>query len=133
MRERMNQLLDSRPNRAEQWASACSRRDTCGDLHNQSHRVNCDALVASPTMRTLFLNASKTKHRPLRYAVLGVALLALLFGLREAVEGLLGRSVSAAAVLGFAVLVAVVALSVRWFHLRRLQSDSRNLKDSALW
>ena len=99
MRERMNQVLDSRPNRAEEWASACSRRDTSGDLHNQSHRVNCDALVASPTMRTLFLNASKTNQRPLRYAV----------------------------------LVAVVALSVRWLHLRRLQSDSRNLKDSALW
>ena len=84
-------------------------------------------------MRTLFLNASKTKHRPLRYAVLGVALLVLLFGLHEAIEGLLGVNVSAAEMLGLALLVSVVALSARWFHLRRLQSDSRNLKDSALW
>lgn len=84
-------------------------------------------------MRTLFLNARKTKHRPLRYAVSGVVVLVLIFALHEAIDGVLGRSLSAAEVLGLALLVAVAALSARWFHSRRLQSEGRNLKDSALW
>lgn len=84
-------------------------------------------------MRTLFLNAGRTKHRPLRYAALGVTLLGLVLGLREAAEFVLGRSATVAEVLGLALLGAVVAFSARWLHLRRLQSDSRNLKDSALW
>lgn len=83
-------------------------------------------------MRTLFLNASKTKCRLLRCAVLCVAC-GLLFGLHDAIQGLLGVNVSATEVLALALLVALVALSARWLHLRRLQSDSRNLKDSALW
>lgn len=84
-------------------------------------------------MRTLFLDAGRTKHRPLRYAALVVALLGLLLSLHEAIERVLGRSVTTAEVLAVALLVAVVAFSARWVHLRRLQSDSRNLKDSALW
>lgn len=84
-------------------------------------------------MRTLFLNAGKTKHRPLRYAALGVTLLALVLGMYEVAESVLGRSVTVAEVLGLVLLGVVVALSVRVLHLRRLQSDSRNLKDSALW
>ena len=84
-------------------------------------------------MRTLFLNAGKTKHRPLRYAALGVTLLGCVLGFHEAAETVLGRSVTVAEVLGLALLGAVVAFTARWLYLRRLQSDSRNLKDSALW
>ena len=84
-------------------------------------------------MRTLFLDAGRTKYRPLRYAALGVALLGLVLGLHEAAETALGRSVTVTEILGLGLLGAVVAFSVRWLRLRRLQSDSRNLKDSALW
>lgn len=84
-------------------------------------------------MRTLFLSANKAKHRSLRFAVLGLVLLALLLGLHEAIEGLLGRTVSPAEKAGLALLVGAVAVWARWFQVRRLKSDSRNLKDSALW
>lgn len=84
-------------------------------------------------MRTLFLNASKTKYRSLRYAVYVVVLLGLIFGLHQAIEGLLERSLSTAEVMGLVLLVAVAALSANRVHSRRLRSESRNLKDSALW
>lgn len=84
-------------------------------------------------MRTLFLTAHKAKHRSLRYVVPGLVLLALLFGLHEVIEGLLGWTVSPAEKAGLALLVLAVAVWARWFQLRRLKSDNRNLKDSALW
>lgn len=129
----MCRLLDSRPNHANGRLTACARRDKGCHLHNQSHRVSRDALLGSPTMRTLFLTAHKAKHRSLRYVLQGLVLLALLLGLHEVIQGLLGRTVSPLEKAGLAILVGAVAVWVRWFQLRRLKSDSRNLKDSALW
>lgn len=84
-------------------------------------------------MRTLFLSAHKAKHRSLRYAVRGLVLLALLLGLHEVIEGLLGRTVSPAEKASLALVVGAVAIGARWIQLRRLKSDSQNLKNSALW
>ena len=67
----------------------------------------------------------------MRYAVPGLVLLALLPGLHEVIEGLLGRTVSPEKA-GLALLVGVVAVWAQWFQLRRLKNDSWNLKDSAL-
>lgn len=68
-----------------------------------------------------------------RIKVPGVASLALLFGRYQVVKRLLGVNVSAGEMPGLAPLVAVVALSARWLHLRRLTSDRRKLEDSAIW
>lgn len=86
------------------------------------------------SMRTLFLTGNKTRNRPWRKGLLAsVLVLVLLIGAYAAMEGLIGLSGSAEALLSVALVGFAVVLVVRWLHVRRMQSSVRDLKDSALW
>lgn len=86
-------------------------------------------------MRTLFLKGNQARHQNRRKALWVCLVLVLLVGAYGVFQfqGLMGRVVSAANLLGVTAVVLVLVLGVRGLHARRLKNAEQSLKDSALW